>query len=72
MESVSLAIFNPINRTFGLGLVTPVDTVGRAMHKVAQDDSIKPKEAENSKKSAIGSLASIFTNADIHFIGDQK
>ncbi|CAO3624297.1 unnamed protein product [Mucor hiemalis] len=72
MESVSLSIFNPINRFFNLGQVISVETVGKVMHKVAEDSSIKPTAASNSTKSTIGSLVSLFPNPDIQSIGSQN
>lgn len=69
MDVVVFSIFNPINRIFNLGQIISVVTVGQAMHKVAEDASIKPVESTNSKKSTIGSLVSLFTNSDIQNIG---
>ncbi|KAI7870088.1 uncharacterized protein EV154DRAFT_453225 [Mucor mucedo] len=69
VETVAFAIYNPINRLFGLSYVTSVDTVGVAMHKVAENASIKPTDPKNIKKSTIGSLVSHFTNSEIHTIG---
>lgn len=68
-EYLAFNIYNPINRILGLDYVTPVTTVGAAMHKVAEDSSIKPTDSKNIKKSTIGSLVSHFTNSEIHSIG---
>lgn len=68
-ETIAFSIFNPINRALGLGYIISVDTVGQAMHKVAEDASIKPTDPKHIKKSSIGSLVSHFTNSEIHSIG---
>lgn len=72
MEHVAFTIFNPINRVLGLGQIINVATVGKAMHKVAEDASIKPAAATNIKKSVFGSLVYSFPNANIEEIGSQK
>ncbi|KAI9487094.1 MAG: hypothetical protein EXX96DRAFT_551780 [Benjaminiella poitrasii] len=71
-ESIALSVYKPINRLFGLGGIISVDTVGKAMHKVAKDSSIKPTEERNIKKSSIGSTIFSFPNADIEQIGCPK
>ncbi|KAI8973563.1 hypothetical protein BDF20DRAFT_907093 [Mycotypha africana] len=66
MESIAFTIVNPINRLLNAGLVINVATVAKAMHKVAEDATIKPTSPEkNVRKSVIGSLVSAFSNADI-------
>ncbi|KAI7901888.1 uncharacterized protein BX663DRAFT_512738 [Cokeromyces recurvatus] len=68
-ESIAFSIFKPINQLFNLNMVISVETVGKAMHKVAANASIKPTEEKNMKQSSIGSTIFSFSNADIEEIG---
>ncbi|KAI9263516.1 hypothetical protein EDC94DRAFT_518093 [Helicostylum pulchrum] len=69
MESIAITIFRPINGLLGLGQIISVETVGKAMHRVANDSSFKPSDVNGTKTSTIGSLVSRFSNSDIHSIG---
>ncbi|CEP14607.1 hypothetical protein [Parasitella parasitica] len=68
MEPLLVTLYKPISNLFGLKQVNSVDTVGKAMHKVAEDSSIKPINADNVKKSVIGSLVSLYLNTDVETI----
>ncbi|KAI8644612.1 hypothetical protein BD408DRAFT_441603 [Parasitella parasitica] len=68
MEPLLVTLYKPISNLFGLKQVNSVDTVGKAMHKVAEDSSIKPANADNVKKSVIGSLVSLYFNTDVEAI----
>lgn len=35
IEKIAFHLYNPIDRLFGIGLVVGVETVGKAMHRVA-------------------------------------
>jgi oxidoreductase len=72
MEHVAFTIFNPINRVLGLGQIINVGTVGKAMHRVAEDASIKPADTKSVKNSVIGSLVYYFPNSNIENIGSQN
>ncbi|CAO0802209.1 unnamed protein product [Mucor circinelloides] len=72
LEPVAVAICKPIFNLFGYKGVNSVDTVGKAMHKVAEDSSIKPADASSIKKSVIGSLVSAFNKNDIENIVHSK
>lgn len=72
MESIGSAIFSPIHSMFGVGQIISVETVGKAMHRIAVDKSVKPTDAKNTdKKSVIGSLVSHFPNSDLQSIGSN-
>lgn len=69
-EKLFSTIFLPVDKFFGLGGSVSVVTVGKAMHKAAENYStIKPTE---KKTSQIGSLVSIFSNKDIENIGNPN
>lgn len=72
MEPLFVALYKPINSLFGLNQVNSVATVGKAMHRVAEDSSIKPIDASKVKKSVIGSLVSAYNNVDIEALGNPK
>lgn len=72
VEPLAVTIFKPIFNLFGYNGINSVDTVGKAMHKVAQDSSIKPADASSVKKSVIGSMVSAFNNNDIEHIVHPK
>ncbi|KAI8092249.1 uncharacterized protein B0P05DRAFT_525448 [Gilbertella persicaria] len=72
MERISFTIFQPINRMFNLHQIISVATVGKAMHRVAEDATLKPKDPKNTKTSVIGSLVAAFANSDIEAIGKQN
>lgn len=68
-EYIGLTIFTPINRLFNLGGIISTQTVGKAMHKVAEDISIKPTDTSLIQESRIGTFVSRFVNSDIQKIG---
>lgn len=71
-EFFSTTIFSPFDSFFNLKYLVSVDTVGKAMHRVAEDNSIKPSDPKNIKESSDGSTVYRFSNTDIIAIGSDK
>lgn len=72
VEAIIVPAWKPFNSLFRLKSIHSVDTVGKAMHRVAKDSSIKPSKAANIRKSRVRSMVSIYTNSDIEDIGNSK
>ncbi|GAA5809291.1 hypothetical protein MFLAVUS_002697 [Mucor flavus] len=72
MDKIVMAVFRPINGLLGLDQIISVETVGKAMHRVANNSSLKPSDVNAVKTSTIGSLVSRFSNSDIHSIGGDS
>ncbi|KAL9551407.1 hypothetical protein MBANPS3_004282 [Mucor bainieri] len=72
VEAIIIPVWRPFDSLFRLKSIHSVDTVGKAMHQVARDNSIKPSKAANVKIPSIGSLISIYTHSDIEDIGNSK
>ncbi|KAI9364289.1 hypothetical protein BD770DRAFT_379684 [Pilaira anomala] len=71
-EFFSTTIFSPFDSFFNLKLLVSVDTLGKAMRRVAEDNSIKPSDPKNIKESSAGSTVHRFSNIDIIAIASDK
>ncbi|KAG0744945.1 hypothetical protein G6F57_006707 [Rhizopus arrhizus] len=73
VEKLGQTLFGPINHFFNLHMVNSVVSVAKAMHKVAEDKSIKPSGLNSIKTDSLGSQSFTFESNDIEFIsGNQK
>lgn len=72
-EKLALPLFGLIDRFSNLYMVNSVVSVAKAMHKVAEDKSIKPSGLNSIKTDHVGSQSFTFESNDIEFIsGNQK
>ncbi|KAI8972358.1 hypothetical protein BDB01DRAFT_845126 [Pilobolus umbonatus] len=74
VESIALAVIPSISHFFNLHQSVSVKDVGRAMHKVAEDNSIKPSSPNGVSTSTLGTTIQLFFTADIETIvsSDKK
>ncbi|KAI9273756.1 hypothetical protein BY458DRAFT_508150 [Sporodiniella umbellata] len=69
MESLSVSVCKTFERFLSVPLVNPVTVVGQAMHRAAQDPTIKPLNYDSIKTSSTGTICSTFERDDIKVIG---
>jgi oxidoreductase len=67
-EKIMFNMFKPIDQLFGLGMVINVGSIGKAMHKVAEDASLTAKERSTA---SVGSSVSIFTHYETKDIAED-
>ncbi|KAI8972950.1 hypothetical protein BDB01DRAFT_729783 [Pilobolus umbonatus] len=67
-ERIVVPILSPISHFFNLHLSMSVKDIGKSMHRVGQDSSIKPSSPNGVSTSVVGSTIQVFVAADMETI----